>query len=257
MKVTESSKSSSAMDRSGKRFVASPGLGGVSVGGRRLGHRSEKLVFEQCSLEGCSHRATATVSSVWNPGNEWRVCDACQWIVDPDALGSDENTPSDGPWTEGSFHDFLSGEKEASSCVLQETTMSTKNNENRPLKETSCKYDEKAVVAAPTTWHKFEKVLSFRKLTGNRLKKCNMDGCTLGACSLWTIWKRNDASDILTRKMFYVCVDCQENKFGGWPTLSDLLGKGYMSEDKRDAITRRCSKQSHPIMPPAFVKGLA
>jgi hypothetical protein len=243
---------------SGKPFVASPALVG-----RRLGHGSEKPVIERCSMEGCLHRATATVSSAWNPGTEWQVCDACQWIVDPDCLGSDENIPSEGAWKPDTSSrpsdNFPSGEKKASSCVLQERTMSTKNVENLPFKDSSYKYDEKAVdVAAPAaTWHKFEKVLSFRKLTGNRTKKCNIDGCTLGACSLWTIWNRNDASDIPTRKMLYVCVDCQENKFGGWPTSSELLGKGYMNEDKRDVITRRCSKQSYPTMPPAFVKDLA
>lgn len=214
--------------------------------------------IEQCSMQGCSGPVTAMMSSIWTPGKEWKVCDTCQWLFDPDSLGSDENIQSEGAWTKGSSRVFLDSENEASACVLQETTMSTKNHHNLSYEGSSNKYNEKALVAAPiAAWHKFEKVLSFRKLTGSRMKKCNMDDCDLGACSLWTIWDQSDASDIPTKKPLYLCLDCQEQKFGGWPTSIELLGKGFMSEEKRDVITRRCSKQSNPIMPPAFVKDLA
>lgn len=250
MKVTECSKIPSAMDSSGKYCTVS---NGPVVGSQEALHSSEELDAKQCSMEGCPYPATATFSSVWNPGTQWSVCDACQWLIDPDALGSDENIPS------SAFHAFRNGVKEASLCVLRETTMSTMNNANLPLKDSSYKHEQKVVPAVPVTSYMFEKVLSFRKLTGKRIKKCNIDGCNLGACSLWTTWKRNDdssSSDNSTRKPIYVCVDCQEEKLGGWPNLTELLGKGYMTETKIDLITRRCSKQSHPTMPPPFIKDL-
>jgi hypothetical protein len=54
----------------------------------------------------------------------------------------------------------------------------------------------------------------------------------------------------------YVCLDCQEKKFGGWPTLHSLLGKGYMTEEKLEIIASKCSKQQHPALPPALMKSL-
>jgi len=222
--------------------------------GRGDGHH--KLVVEQCSIGGCSKEATAVLSSAWCPGNQWKVCDNCQWLFDPNAADFDENGLPDAFRGRGTTRavtfqgNHSNGHKEETPPgILKETTTSFKNNQNLSFQETRDKGSNEKPSVTPTTLYHFEKVLSFRKLTGARIKKCNVDGCSLPACSLW---KLGDGWN--TRKRIYVCLDCQERKFGGWPSPSELLGKSYMNQEKHEVISRNCSKQSSPTMPPAFVK---
>lgn len=91
---------------------------------------------------------------------------------------------------------------------------------------------------------KFEKVISHRKLTNKRGKWCCTDGCDLRACALW-----KGFSQAAPPQSCYVCLDCQEVYFGGWPAPNSLRGKGYMSHEMIDVIAERCSKQENPEMP--------
>ncbi len=229
---------------------------------------AEKLPGQECSIDGCLNPATAVLSSAWHPDNQWILCDECQWIVDLNCLGgSSENEnnfsgrgiyhPNEAKMKcVGSCQSTSNKSMEKSACILQETTMSFKNNANFVINNTF-KKNQEANVTDHSAWHQFEKILSLRKLAGTRrIKKCYVDGCDLDACSLWSTWKRTREPENPTMTLMYVCLDCQEHKFGGWPTLNELLGKGYMTEEKLQIIATRCSKQWNPLLPPAFIKNL-
>lgn len=81
--------------------------------------------------------------------------------------------------------------------------------------------DENSVSNTSETWYPLEKVPPVRKLASSRRnKKCDVEGCTLDACSLWSTWKRSENFESASMSLIYVCVDFQEGKFGGWPSLN-------------------------------------
>jgi hypothetical protein len=90
----------------------------------------------------------------------------------------------------------------------------------------------------------FVKVLSLQKLNATRrIQNCNH--CPLQACALW-----KDVS----RKQDFVCIDCQEAIFGGWPAPKDLRGKAYMTDAQIEAMIQKCSTRKDPCMPPPYLK---
>lgn len=232
--------------------------------------RANTLDGDLCSVQGCSAVATAVLSSAWYPEFQWILCDQCQWNVDLNNLvaSSDENKipgctkrntviNKSRATILGTSRSGVPEFKKNATRILQDTTLPSNNHDKHRINNSFKKHDTKTTL--PTTWCQFEKVLSLRKLAGcRRTKKCNADGCDLAACSVWSAWTQNTGSthNRATRTLWYVCVDCQEQKFGGWPNVHDLLGKGYMTSEKLAIIATRCSKQRDPVLPPAFVKHL-
>ena len=91
----------------------------------------------------------------------------------------------------------------------------------------------------------FVKIISLRKLNAKRrLQRCQH--CPLLACALW--------EDVSSRKRDYVCVDCQEEVYGGWPAPKDLLGKAYLTDAQIQTMIQKCSQQKEPFMPPAYIR---
>lgn len=253
MKVSEILKESNAM-------------GAVGLSTSR--HQGIKGAEPACWILGCLNPATTFLSSAWYPDVRWLVCDDCESTVDLSVGESCHENSVHGRqmfWSQprqatSSFHGSpLSLFKESYCCQLQsvqEKTILSKVTSYNFIKNSFETLDENADCATKT-WYQFEKVLSLRKLASpRRNKKCEVEGCTLDACSLWSTWKRSETFDSASMSRMSVCVDCQEEKFGGWPSLHGLLGKGYMTEEKLEIIASKCSKQQRPTLPPAFIKSL-
>ena len=225
-----------------------------------------------CRIRGCLNPATTFLSSAWYPDVQWIVCDDCAWTVDMTFVEScHENSAQDvrKSWsqqkqarTAASILGSSLGLVNESRCFplhcANENTTLSEAAPSKFIKSSFVTLGENAVCGTTETWHQLEKVLSLRKLASpRRNKKCNIDGCTLDACSLWSTWKRSENFEWVSMSRVYVCVDCQEDKFGGWPNLRSLLGKGYMTQEKLKIIASKCSKQQCPALPPALIKSLS
>lgn len=222
-----------------------------------------------CWIQGCLNPATTALSSAWYPDIQWIVCDECEWTVDL-ALGEscrhENSLQDDVPNFQqkqessiilGSSLNLFKGSRCFPLHRTQEKTVLSREPSYNSIKNYFKIFDENAALGTMETWHQLDKVLSLRKLSSHRRnKKCDVEGCTLEACSLWSTWKRLENLESASRSRMYVCVDCQEKKFGGWPTLPYLLGKGYMTEEKLEIIASKCSKQQRPALPPALMKRL-
>lgn len=225
-----------------------------------------------CLSLGCMSKETGIVPGGQYLASQWRVCNARRWQLGASTSGtpvrSDVNaitrtvfhradTNMAGPCRDPDRN----GRIGAQISTLKENRIPCRKGEDRKVALVAFQIkesDDMEAMAKPKIWYEFEKILSFRKLTGTRIKRCNSGGCSVPACSVWYMWEISDCQDAPTKKNgLYLCVDCQETKFGGWPPLHELLGKGYMSEEKRAIIATKCSNQLNPSMPPAFVKDLA
>lgn len=190
---------------------------------------SENPLF--CAMNGCTHTATVTMTSEWLPGQELKVCESCQWTVDP--AGSF-----------GKHFQFSTRDEKLTkhhNGVLREKT--THHLDNVPVIFEEEKGEKK--VGSDPSFPCFVKVLSLRKLhSKRRVQRCR--NCPLQACALW-----KDAS---RKNHHFVCIDCQESIFGGWPAPTGLLGKAYLTEALAQAMIQKCSLQKEPRMPPFYFK---
>jgi hypothetical protein len=91
-------------------------------------------------------------------------------------------------------------------------------------------------------------VLSTKQIRTTHPTLCQTDGCNLVACCVWS-------SNLDPETPWYSCLDCQEDHFGGWPSIEESEGGGgglpikVLSDDLREAMIEKCTESEDPDMP--------
>ena len=221
------------------------------------------------ATKGFTHDVTdvcETSARRWRSDNEWKLfktaggSDAfqkCSCGIDDDPTTSRQQEVPGG-------HDLqMSGEGGARPCesttVLQDATAQNQGNLPAVIDMMAPREGKVVSVADPgispdraatstgatSSSCSFIKIMSLRKLNAKRRRqRCHH--CPLLACALW----ENSSS----RNRDYVCVDCQEEVYGGWPAPKDLLGKAYLTDAQIQAMIQKCSQRKEPCMPPTYIR---
>lgn len=87
-------------------------------------------------------------------------------------------------------------------------------------------------------------VLSAEQIRMAHPVQCQTDGCELVACCIWS-------STLDPETPWYSCLDCQEDHFGGWPSMeeSGSLPIKVLGDDLREAMLEKCTDSDDPTMP--------
>ena len=72
--------------------------------------------------------------------------------------------------------------------------------------------------------------------------KCMTKNCPLVACGTYV-------SSLDETNIWYSCMDCQDQDFGGWPTDLKEIPIKFMTEEHREAISELCTGRYSPQMP--------
>jgi len=84
-------------------------------------------------------------------------------------------------------------------------------------------------------------VIAVKDLKKKKPKRCQEEGCTSAACSVW-------ASNLAPDDEWYGCIDCMENYYEGWPS-SDEMPVKHLTEEHRKLLAEKCSERENPPMP--------
>ena len=88
---------------------------------------------------------------------------------------------------------------------------------------------------------KLKTVLSIEQLNCTNPQICTTNNCSLLACLIYT-------SSIDPSQGQLLCLDCQEDKFGGWPEFSKIPLL-FLRENHKFVLSKKCSKHDSPKLP--------
>ena len=103
---------------------------------------------------------------------------------------------------------------------MQEDTSPSKDQDKEDSSTDEEQWDCKIIVKIP-------------ELSKAKPQKCQTEGCDLVACCGWVSNKNPE-------EIWYGCLDCQADGFGGFPDAHELPLK-YMTEEHRKLILEECT----------------
>jgi hypothetical protein len=165
----------------------------------------------------------------------------------PPPTVSDDSSPSESPSVAssddigGKYHDTPPSPSTSTvtpaPAITQTQDDSTMVDGNEDSSEDAAAEDEE-----DEGQYDLKKILSLQDLMKDDTICCSQDAC--GGLPAFGMY----INSIDPKDRWYYCLDCQQNDFGGWPSIEELPIKHLEPEHCR-VMARKCSSRKNPPMP--------